>query len=88
MFSMLSLHTAGEIGKYALVWAAAFALGPAFALLTGALAFMMLPCAVIGLPFMMWALLGPEKREAMHVVEEHADPRAHAHLTAHAHVQA
>ena len=59
MFGVMSLHTVGEVLKYALVWAATLALGPALALTTGLLAFMMLPCAVIGLPFLMWALLAP-----------------------------
>ena len=81
MFNMMSLHTALEIGKYATVWAALLALGPALLLMVGVLAFLMLPCAVIGLPFLVWAFFGPEKREVVHMVEEH---QAHARL-AHAH---
>jgi amino acid transporter len=88
MFGIMSLHTLGEIMKYALVWAATLALGPALALTTGLLAFMMLPAVFAGLPFVVWAFLGPEKREAVHVAEEYPHARAHAHLTAHAHVQA
>ena len=82
MFGMMSLHTLGEIAKYAMVWAALFALGPALAMLTGALAFLMLPAVLVGLPFMLWAFFGPETREAGHVVEER---HAHARALAHAH---
>jgi hypothetical protein len=81
VFNMMSLHTAAEIAKYATVWAALFALGPALVLLIAALAFLMLPCAIIGLPFLLWAFFGPERREVVQVVEErHAHARlAHAH---------
>ena len=81
MFNMMSLHTALEIGKYATVWAALLALGPALAITVLLLAFLMLPCAIIGLPFLVWAFFGPEKREVVQMVEEH---QAHARLT-HAH---
>ena len=81
MFNMMSLHTALEIGKYATVWAALLALGPALAITVLLLAFLMLPCAIIGLPFLVWAFFGPEKREVVQMGEEH---QAHARL-AHAH---
>ncbi len=84
MFNMMSLHTVGEIAKYATVWAALFALGPALVLMIGALAFLMLPCAVIGLPFLLWAFFGTERREVAHAVEERHARHAHARL-AHAH---
>jgi hypothetical protein len=79
MFGIMSLHTYGDIARYALVWMAIFMLSPALMMMIGALGFIFLPVAVTALPFVLWAFYGPEKREVVKVVHEH-QVRVHGRL--------
>ena len=84
MFGKMLLHSPVELMCYAITIVAVLALSPMLLMLVGALGFLFLPAAIVGIPFMLWTFFVDAEKEHEAAVRRH-DYAAHHPAHAHAH---
>lgn len=83
MFGKLLLHTPAQLMRYAIVAAAILMLSPGLLLLLGAMGFMFIAPAIVGLPFLVWTFFEEGEKEHEADVRRHELERQHpAHVHA------